>query len=76
MDLAAFHRKHADAAEWGRIFVDGSFTQILPRGQLKVCHMPFWQTFEPILLRDPLVGRTISSTRVIPRQADACDVIF
>merc|ERR1712232_1239444 len=53
MDLTAWHKKRSDPVEWQRLLAEGKLADIIPRGGLKVRHLPAWDTHEPMLVKDP-----------------------
>jgi len=78
MDLTAWHKKRTDPVEWSRLFAEGKLSEIIPRGGLKTRFRPAWDTFEPMLVRDPNTGKTIQVTTSLPARGakPSCDVQF
>jgi len=79
MDLTAFHKKRTDQAEWARLFAEGTLERLIPRGGLKVRYVPYWETFEPVLLGDPVTGKTSFAHKLVstkPPVEETCEVRF
>mmetsp|Transcript_65180 Transcript_65180/g.170688 ORF Transcript_65180/g.170688 Transcript_65180/m.170688 type:complete len:205 (+) Transcript_65180:1-615(+) len=78
LDLTSWTKKRTDGAEWGRLIAIGKMSEIQPRGSLQVRYVPRWNTFEPVLLRDPHTAKTIKvTTKLQPRTATPdCGVQF
>lgn len=78
VDLTAFHHKRTDPAEWGRLFGSGELCNIIPKGALQVRYKAFWDTHEPVLVKDPHTKKTIEvgkNFRLLDK-ANACGVEF
>jgi len=78
MDLTAWHKKRTDPVEWARLFAEGKLSQIVPRGGLQVRYRPAWDTYEPVLIKDPHTGKTVQvSEKLPPRNVkQQCEVQF
>lgn len=81
MDLTAWHKKQTDSVEWSRLMADGKLVDLIPRGGLKVRYRPAWDTYEPILLRDPVTQRTVQVTEKLLKSRSSgvkkeCEVRF
>lgn len=78
MDLTAWHNKRTDSVEWSRLHAEGTLSQLIPRGGLQVRYLPGWKTFEPILIGDPVTGKTVRADRRLPASAlkEKCEVQF
>lgn len=78
VDLTAWHHKRTDPTEWSRLHATGELSQIMPRGGLQVRFVPKYETFEPVLVGDPVTGKTVlASKRLPPRVSkEQCEVQF
>jgi len=79
MDLTAWHKKRTDPVEWSRLLAEGTLSQMIPRGGLKVRYRPSWDTFEPVLVKDPVTQKTVQVTEALLRrqaQPKECEVKF
>lgn len=78
MDLTAWHNKRTDPVEWSRLHAEGKLSEIIPRGGLQVRYLPGWKTFEPILIGDPVTGKTLRADKRLPASAlkEKCEVQF
>mmetsp|Transcript_60506 Transcript_60506/g.128270 ORF Transcript_60506/g.128270 Transcript_60506/m.128270 type:complete len:348 (-) Transcript_60506:357-1400(-) len=79
MDLTAWHNKRTDPVEWARLLADGRLSEMVPRGGLKTKMVPPWDVREPILVGDPITGKTLAPNGPLPPRSEvlpACDVQF
>lgn len=80
MDLTAWHKKQTDPVEWNRLLADAKLVDLIPRGGLKVRYRPAWDTFEPILLKDPVTSKTVQVTEKLLKSRSGaqkeCEVRF
>jgi curved DNA-binding protein CbpA len=77
MDLTAWHNKRTDPVEWSRLHAEGRLSQIIPRGGLQERYLPAWETFEPILIGDPVSGKTMrADQKIAVRTQEKCEVQF
>mmetsp|Transcript_8721 Transcript_8721/g.16522 ORF Transcript_8721/g.16522 Transcript_8721/m.16522 type:complete len:322 (+) Transcript_8721:64-1029(+) len=78
MDLTAWHKKRIDSVEWSRLFAEGTLSEIIPRGGLQVRYRPFWDTYEPAIVRDPYTGKTVENSNKLPARnvQPASDIKF
>merc|ERR1719199_268843 len=71
MDLTAWHMKRTDSTEWSRLFAERKLSEIVPRTSLRVRYRPSWDTYEPVLVKDPLTGKTVLVSQNLPKRVAA-----
>lgn len=80
MDLTAWHKKQTDPVQWNRLLAEATLVELMPRGGLKVRYRPAWDTWEPILLKDPVTQKTVQVTEKLLKSRSVavkeCEVRF
>jgi len=78
VDLIAWHHKRTDPTEWARLHATGELSQIQPRGGLQVRFVPKYETHEPMLVGDPVTGKTVAAHKRLPARVakEQCEVQF